>query len=437
MHDLVEPPKSAPSSRLSSTAFLPGGARRGGHWLYTRLAFQNLLKRPTRTSLLVLAVTLAMAAIFSSFVIGAGINASISRSFARMGADLVVVPEETMVNITSALLTVQPTDALLDPSVMDEIKRLDGVAEVSPQTILKVPIMAGMPSHKANLIAFDPATDFTVRPWLDAHLDRPIKRGDLICGGRRTEEIGEEVQPCNTPATIHGKLGRSGVGPFDESFFATYETAEALTAGKLKQASSTAPYAWRDGSGGRAASALLVRLKFGATAEQVRFSIARIKGVKVIAGTRIVTATRETTLLMVLGMMAFSALMISGCLILIGLLFSAIISERRRELGLLRALGARRTNIAHMLMAEAGFATFMGGIFGVLLGLAFIALFQNSLVFYLQTLHVDFVWPSVTLIAFAALFCALAAAAVGLLGAVLPAWRASANEPYRQIQGEV
>lgn len=92
--------------------------------------------------MLIAAVALCTGAVFASFVIGRGIEESMQQSFARMGADLIVVPSETMINITSALLTVQPTEATLDSRLLRDIARLDGVAQVAPQTIYRVPIMS-------------------------------------------------------------------------------------------------------------------------------------------------------------------------------------------------------------------------------------------------------------------------------------------------------
>src|SRR5947209_1894085 len=101
-------------------------------WLFARLAMQNLRRTPTRTTLLVLAVALGSGAVFASLTIAQGIRASVERGFSRMGADLVVVPQDTLVNITSALLTVQPTDSTFDASVMDQVARIAGVARAAP-----------------------------------------------------------------------------------------------------------------------------------------------------------------------------------------------------------------------------------------------------------------------------------------------------------------
>ena len=95
--------------------------RRRASSIFIRLALQNLLRRPARTVMLVTAVALCTGAVFASFVIGRGIDASMEQSFSRMGADLIVVPSDAMVNITSALLTVQPTEATFDAKLLNDI----------------------------------------------------------------------------------------------------------------------------------------------------------------------------------------------------------------------------------------------------------------------------------------------------------------------------
>lgn len=379
--------------------------------------------------MLILAVALGSGAIFASCIVGRGIETSMKQSFSRMGADLLVVPEETLVNITSALLTVQPTEATFDAHLIDQLRQLNGVAQVSPQTIYHVPIMSNMPEHKANLIAFDPASDFTILPWVQSKLPRLPMLGDLYIGSRRTESLGDEVEPCNTPAIVYGKLGKSGVGPLDESMFATYDTVAKLMTidGTLDK-----KLFHRDHI-----SAALIKLDFGATPEQVRFAIAKLKGIKVISGATIVTSTRQTITALLGGMLVFIALMLLGSLILVSLLFTAIIEERSREIGLLSAIGTKRNDIIKMLVTEAAFATGFGGVGGIILGSGLLNVFQHSIVFYLETMHISFAWPTMPEIAITAIACTLVAAVLGLLGSFLPAWRIGGKEAYQLLQSDM
>jgi putative ABC transport system permease protein len=380
--------------------------------------------------LLILAVALVTGALFASAIVGRGVQASIERSFDQMGADLIVVPADALVNITSALLTVQPTESTIDVAVLDRIAKIDGVERVAAQSIYRIPMMVHMPEHKANLIAFDAKSDFTVLPWLKEKLAREMRKGDLVVGARVDQTLGEELEPCDQAATIYGKLGRSGVGPLDDSMFATYETAQYLAQGKINGASAIPTF------DRNRCSAILVRLALGTTPEQVKFAISQIDNVKVITGTTIVTSTRQTTSALLAGMACMVAVMLLGSTIVIALLFSAIISERKREIGLLSAIGSRRFSIVSMLIAESCFTTAMGGICGIGFGTVLLLLFQRSLVYYLETLHIEFGWSPIGEITVVASICLLLTIVCGLLGALLPSLKVSASEPYNLIQGE-
>ena len=85
-----------------------------------------------------------------------------------MGADLGVVPRGILVNITSSLLTVQPTDETLAVDLARSLRAIAGIARVAPQRVVPI-LVDGQPS---SVIAFDPAQDFTVLSWLEDYHPR-------------------------------------------------------------------------------------------------------------------------------------------------------------------------------------------------------------------------------------------------------------------------
>src|SRR5262249_16661406 len=156
------------------------------------------------------------------------IQDSMGVGFSRMGADLLVVPRDTRVNLTSALLTVEPTTHTLDGALADRVGRLPGVEVAAPQRYYHLSLRTGAPLHEADLVAFDPAGDFTVLRWLKEKLDRPLRHGDVIVGSRRDETPGSQLTLSGQPLVVYGRLGLTGVGPFDRSFFVTFATATAM-----------------------------------------------------------------------------------------------------------------------------------------------------------------------------------------------------------------
>ena len=183
-------------------------------------------------------------------------------------------------------------------------------------------------------------------------------------------------------------------------------------------------------------SALLVQLAPGASAQQVMFAIGQIPNIKQVAGNSVFTTTRQALGTLFTGAVVVAALLLLGLLILISMLFSAIVQERYRELGLLRAMGARPNHIMSMILAEAAGITLVGGVFGLGFGVSLVFAFARTFGFYFASLEVPFAWPPAQTTVAVAVIGLVVSAALGAVGAFLPSWRARSLDPYVMIVGE-
>jgi len=422
--------------------------RRGRHdqWLLIRLAAQNVGRCRLRAILLGVAVMLGVGIAFASFVAGWALRDGIARSFSRMGADLVVVPRATLVNITSSLLTVQPTDETLPADLAKRIAGIPGVAQIAPQRI----VPALVEGRGVNLVAFDPAQDFSVLPWLEQHVGGPVD--GLIAGGGLAASLGATLSVCGMPLPVYGRLAKTGVGPFDESYFLTFDAlAEVVSFCR----GSPSNRAVKTGNSPRSpiaamshadvcspdlrldrVSAYLLQLSPGAKAEEMKFALSRLPGLKVVDGNGVLTSSRQALSALFIGIAAFTAFQLVALLILVSLLFSAIVQERYREVGLLRAMGARPDQVMTMILAEAAIVTGLGGVAGLGFGVAVLLIFARSLGFYFGLLGVPFSWPPLAILQAGALVAIAFSAILGLVGALLPAWRARRMAPYELIAAE-
>ena len=427
---------------------LLSNARAHDQWLLIRLAAQNVGSRRVRALFLGAAVMLGIGIAFASFVAALALRNGIATSFARMGADLVVVPPSTLVNITSSLLTVQPTDATLDIALGRQIARLPGIDRTAPQRI----VPALVEGRRVNLIAFDPAQDFSVLTWLQQHQPGPVT--GLIAGGRQLAELGTTLSVCGMPLAIYGRLAITGVGPFDESYFLTFDAladvisfcrTSAASDRRQGNAESGEPLTTRASDHQDLcppnlsldrASAFLLQLSPGARLDQVKFRLAQLPGIKIVEGNAVLTSSRQALTSLLVGIAVFTALQLTALLILVALLFSAIVQERHRELGLLGAMGANPIQVLTVIVMEAVIITGLGGVGGLFFGAAVLLLFARSLGFYFGVLGVPFTWPPPALLAVGASAAIMFSLLLGLVGALFPAGRVRRMAPYALIQSE-
>jgi putative ABC transport system permease protein len=404
--------------------------------LLASLALQNLGRRKARSLLLIMAVAVASGVVFTGATLMRSIDSSMAVGFTRLGADMMVVPEGALTNITAALLTVEPTDLVLDQDLFAKAG-LASVSRAAPQKIARVE-HSGIGSHhdSVDLIGFDPALDFTVRPWLVEKINRDMRQGDVILGAARDAALSSELLIFGKAHTVYGRLGKTGVGTHERGVFMTFDTLEAL-------AGSVHGHGHGHGGGPPAVlqkgkvTGFLVELAPGATPLQARFAIlSTLKGVKVVTGDSTVSGIRQGLAALLNGILALMVLMFASTALMVSVLFSAIVTERRGELGLLKAIGARRGQIVGMMVIEAVIATGAGGVLGVALGVLVMRLYERSLVYYLENIGVPFVWldgPRMVVVALAAV---VVASIIGALGSLYPAWRASRRDPYDLVRGE-
>jgi len=401
-------------------------------FLLGSLALQNLGRRKARTLLLLAAVAVCSGAIFTGAVLMRSIETSMAVGFTRLGADMLVIPSGTLTNITAALLTAEPTDLTLDTSVLPRLERLKGVRKAAPQLIFRTDASGyGRGGELIDLIAFDPERDITVQPWLEQHLDRPLRPGDVIMGGRREEPIGSELLLFGRPLTVYGKLGKTAVGTHERGLFITFATLNELRDVMRQVCGTKAPLEPDKLSG------VLLELAPGATTQQVRFAaLANFPGIKIVSGESMLTSIRQGLAALLNGVLGLMVIMFVSTALMVSVLFSAILTERRRELGLLKAIGARRGQIIGVLLTEAALATALGGLMGCVLGVLLMRIYEHSLVYYLDRMGIPFVWLNTATTGLIALACILLASLIGVAGALYPAWRASRREPYDLIRSE-
>ena len=136
-----------------------------------------------------------------------------------------------------------------------------------------------------------------------------------------------------------------------------------------------------------------------------------------------IMGTVMNTLSLILGGIAGISLLVGGIGIMNIMLVS--VTERTREIGIRKAIGAQRSDITIQFMIESIFISLMGGIIGMVLSIIILSVLN---VFVTEVTFVIF--PSVALLALSF------SIAVGLIFGIYPANKAAKLKPINALRYE-
>jgi putative ABC transport system permease protein len=392
----------------------------------TYVALKNLKRKVARTWLLLAIVAVVACTLFSATLFLRSINNALRIGTYRLGADILVVPENAETKAKSALLSGEPTHFLMDRDILDKVRKVDGVKNATPQLFIKPTSFTCCYNVDVFLIAFDPETDFTVKPWLEKHLKRPIGPEEVITGRAVPVIVGDSIPFFGTNFTVVGTMELTGMDFFDRSAFMSMEAAYRMSENS-KMRSPQPITIGRD-----RISTVLVQVKDEMTPDRVAIRIEHdISGIRAISSDTVISTVRKQLSGLMHVILFISVILWIIVLLIMAFAFTMIVNERRRELGLLRAMGATKSHITALILAEASTLSAAGGAAGIVLGVVLLLSIKSALLHYLKLPYLFPSFPELVLLVVGAL---LIAVLTGLLSALLPAVSAFRQEPYEAIR---
>lgn len=409
---------------------MTSGGRSSSLPVLARMAVIDVTRRPWRLAFLAAGIALAGAAAFGALVFHAAIGRSLDRSLARLGADAAILPAGVTANLTPVLLSVEPSAVTIAPEAIHRLAASPVVAAVARQRTLKLADASG--HLPIDVAVFDPVTDLTVLPWVEERLERPFHAGDVLVGGRRPEAVGERIVVQDVELVVHGRLGLNGAGPFERSWFLTAATARRLAAANVVTADRDRfPEEPLESPSGA-----MLRLVAGRGPEELRFAAASVPGVQLVAGSGSQIAVRQAVKTLADTSFVMLLVALAAPVVLVGVAYTGMLAERRRELGTMLALGLPRSGIVATVALEAAIAAVAGSLAGVVLAAAGIAGFMRTVGFALEQRAIALAMPGFGELGLYAVASSVLVAATAIVGAATAAWLAAGRQPWTLLRGD-
>jgi putative ABC transport system permease protein len=387
-----------------------------------RLTLRNIAGNAFRSWVVALCALLISSLALATCLIMIGAESSLRLAIERLGADLIVVPEGAAPKVESALLMGHTTRVWMPSSTLERIAAMPGVEAVSPQIYLASLTNASCCSvSDMFLIVYDPKTDFVVRPWLEKTIGGELQLGEVI-GGTNVFVPPEEpdIRLYGYHVKLKGNMEPTGTG-LDQSLFLTMETAQEMARVSLTEAIQPLEIP-KD-----SISAVMVKLEPGYNPYAAALEIMdRMRDVTPIVSPDMFQSYRIQLKGLLSGVLVVMVITLLFSELLIGLVFSMAANERRRELGVLRAMGAPRSFVFQSLLAEAGLLALNGGLAGVVLTFLAIVLFRKLIIASLGIPFLLLPPPAMLLLVTGGLCWSVLSVT---LAALLPAYRISHQDP--------
>ena len=402
---------------------------------YFRIAFRSLSRRQLRSWLTMIGIFIGIAAVVSLISLGQGMQNEVYSTFQDIGSDKLFIQPKAPMGIIGDTTAGDP----LTEDDVDFLKGLNGVQVVTYQTIKSAKIefqdsvryftFMGVPTEKDQIGLLDS---------LGIHLasGSNLAQGDkykAVIGFHHNERglyDGKNIDLNNKffindqKFIVKGILEPIGSTPDDRSIIIPINTFRELTGIEDR------------------VDMIIVKLNEGVdpilAGDFVERSLANYRGVRLDSLDFTVQTPEDLlasfqTILNIVNAVLLGIALISlfvGSVGIMNTMYTSVL-ERKKEIGIMKAIGAKNIDIFWLFFIESGILGLVGGIIGIIIG---ISLASGVELISAQALGKTFLKASYSIWLFlGALFFSFF---VGALAGTLPAIQASKEKPSETLRDE-
>jgi putative ABC transport system permease protein len=380
----------------------------------TDMAWAGLTRRKGRFGFMLAAMILGIGTVVALVSLSRAMRAEVSDELDRFGANIVVTPKARAIDLAYGTVAVGAVTvdarelSTGDAARIRTIPNKRNISAVAPKLIGT----ASVDATPMLLIGVNFRQERGIKSWWHIDGTLPASRDEALVGAEAARTLGKSagdvVEVGGRRLRVAGTIGATG-GLDDQAVLADL----ALVQGMLGKAD--------------AVSVIEVSaLCRGCPIEDIVEQIAAVLPHARVAPIRQAVAARERAV----GQFTRFAYAVSAIVLLVGALvvlttMMAAVSDRVREIGVLRAIGFRQRQVAVVLIMESLVVTAAGGLGGWLAGVATARYAGPALGQLADPVAVD-VWLAPVAVGLAVV--------IGLSGTLYPAMRAARLDPSDSLR---
>lgn len=381
-----------------------------------KFVWRNLLRRRGRFVFTLAGVSVGMAAFVALMTIGQGLTGEIKKQAQGLGANLVVTPKGWCAYEQISVLTGEQLPEAIPMSELEKVRAVPGVKSAVPYLNEKtafrnqpVPVIGIWPEQMRSL------QKWTVESgrYFNAPDERAVVIGAAIAKQFQLKP-GDEFTVRGKPLPVIGVLREAGTKD-DIATFIPLPLAQQI-------------YAVQD-----KVSFIAVQVANLERIEAVSLKIQEVANVAVVSDKQLVASILSIVGTVGAAMQAVAAVgVLAAAFGIVNTLLTAVY-ERRREIGILQALGSPQRTLFLAFMLESGLYGLLGGLLGAGLGVLGAWLFGPALTDNALTASLR-QSPTLTLDEATLLFTLVFSVGLALLAGLYPAYRAAQLSPVEAMR---
>lgn len=340
----------------------------------------------------------------------------------RLGADLMAVPAGSGYAQESILVNGTASSFYMPATLESEISAVMGVKRVSSQVYMTSISDSDCCEFLVQLIAYNPDTDFTIKPWIAESYSSEVGTDQLVVGSNIQVTAGH-IRLFDHQFEVVARLAESGTG-MDNSVFMVKETMRHMIAYAIALGFRSECDVDSD------ISVVLVDIDQDYSMSQMVRRIQSVgsgSDVDVVSSADVVSKMTMQMGSLIEFVEIFKYTIAAASVAVLATLFATTIISRKREFAMLRMIGATRGQVASAVVYESAAISFFGALAGIALSMSIVLPFSGTIGGFLGMPYMS---PTVSSMIPDSVLAFLLAFAIGPLSSVVVAFKLSRNETY-------